>query len=34
MLENIEDDEEYEAASDAFDELLDKAEFDELVEEE
>ncbi len=34
MLENIEDDEEYETASDAFDELLDKAEFDELVEEE
>ena len=31
MLENIEDDEEYEIASDAFDELLDKAEFDELV---
>ena len=33
MLENIEDDEEYEIASDAFDELLDKAEFDELVDE-
>ena len=33
-LENIEDDEEYEAVADAFDELLDAAEFDELVEEE
>ena len=30
-LENIEDDEEYERASDAFDEYLDNAEFDELV---
>lgn len=28
-LENIEDDEEYEIAADAFDELLDQAEFDE-----
>ena len=34
VLENIEDDEEYEAVADAFDELLDAAEFDELVEEE
>ncbi len=33
-LQNIEDDEEYEAVADAFDELLDAAEFDELVEEE
>lgn len=32
-LSNIEDDDEYEAASDAFDELLDEAEFDELVDE-
>ena len=30
-LENITDDEEYERASDAFDEYLDNAEFDELV---
>ena len=30
-LENIVDDEEYERASDAFDEYLDAAEFDELV---
>lgn len=30
----IEDDEEYEAVADAFDEFLDTAEFDELVEEE
>lgn len=30
-LEYIEDDEEYEAASDGFDEYLDSAEFDELV---
>lgn len=29
----IEDDEEYEAVADAFDELLDAAEFDELVDE-
>lgn len=29
----IEDDEEYEAVADAFDEFLDNAEFDELVEE-
>ncbi|MCI8275502.1 MAG: DUF1292 domain-containing protein [Lachnospiraceae bacterium] len=33
-LQNIEDDEEYEAVADAFDEILDAAEFDELVEEE
>lgn len=33
QLENIEDDEEYEAASDAFDELLDSMEYDELVDE-
>ena len=33
-LENIEDDEEYEAVADAFDEMLDAAEFDELVGEE
>lgn len=31
VLENIEDDEEYEAVADAFDEMLDAAEFDELV---
>lgn len=30
-LDNITDDEEYEAAADAFDELLDKAEYDEVV---
>lgn len=30
VLENIEDDDEYEAVADAFDELLDAAEFDEL----
>ncbi|MDR1773139.1 MAG: DUF1292 domain-containing protein [Hungatella sp.] len=30
-LENIEDDEEYEIVADAFDELLDDAEYDELV---
>lgn len=30
-LENIEDDEEYEAAADAFDEFLDNQEYDELV---
>ncbi len=29
---NIENDEEYEAVADAFDELLDAAEFDEMVE--
>ena len=34
QLENIEDDDEYEAASDAFDEWLDAQEYDELVEEE
>ena len=33
-LENIESDEEYEIVSDAFEELLDAAEFDELVTEE
>ena len=32
-LENIEDDEEFELALDAFDEFLDTVEFDELVEE-
>ena len=31
QLDNIESDEEYEIASDAFDELLDGMEFDELV---
>lgn len=31
QLANIEDDEEYEIASDAFEEMLDNAEFDELV---
>lgn len=30
-LENIEDDDEYEIVADAFDELLDDAEFDEIV---
>ena len=34
FLENIEDDEEYEAVADAFDEMLDAAEYDELVGEE
>ena len=33
-LENIEDDEEYELVAEAFDEYLDSAEFDELVDEE
>ena len=32
-LENIEDDEEFEIVSDPFDEMLDSAEFDELVSE-
>ena len=32
-LENIEDDDEFELVSDAFDEFLDEQEFDELVEE-
>ncbi len=32
-LANIEDDEEFEIVSDAFDEFLDEQEFDELVEE-
>lgn len=30
-LENIEDDDEYEVVADAFDELLDEQEYDELV---
>jgi hypothetical protein len=30
-LENIEDDEEYEIVADAFDQMLDEAEYDELV---
>lgn len=34
VLENIESDDEYEAASDAFDEWLDAQEYDELVDEE
>ncbi|RGZ01867.1 DUF1292 domain-containing protein [Clostridium sp. AM58-1XD] len=33
-LQNIEDDAEYEVVADAFDELLDEQEYDELVEEE
>lgn len=33
-LDNIESDEEYEMVADAFDEMLDAAEFDELMEEE
>ena len=33
-LENIVDDEEYELVADAFDQLLDSMEFDELVDEE
>ena len=33
-LENIEDDDEYEIVADAFDELLDEQEYDELVEDE
>lgn len=32
-LENIEDDEEYELAADAFDEMLDSEEYDEIVSE-
>lgn len=32
-LENIEDDDEYEAAADAFDELLDEQEFEEMEDE-
>ncbi len=32
-LENIDSDEEYEIVADAFDELLDSAEYDELVSE-
>ncbi len=32
-LENIEDDDEYEAAADAFDEWLDEQEFEDIVEE-
>lgn len=34
VLGYIEDDEEYEAVADAFDEFLDNAEFDELVDDE
>ncbi len=34
VLEYIEDDEEYDMVSDAFDEYLDNAEFDELIDEE
>ncbi len=34
VLRSIEDDEEYEAVADAFDEFLDGAEFDEIVEDE
>ena len=33
-MENIEDDEEYDIVADAFDELLDEQEYDELVGEE
>lgn len=33
-LQDIEDDDEFEAASDAFDELLDEADFDEMFDEE
>lgn len=33
VLEYIEDDDEYEAVADAFDEYLDSCEFDELIEE-
>ena len=32
-LENIEDDDEYEAAADAFDEWIDEQEFEDMVEE-
>ncbi len=32
-LDNIEDDEEYEAAADAFDEWLDEQEFEDMIEE-
>jgi len=32
-LENIDDDDEYEAAADAFDEMLDELEFEDMVEE-
>lgn len=32
-LENIEDDDEYEAAADAFDEWLDEQEFEDMIEE-
>lgn len=31
MLDNIEDEEEYEMVSDAFDEILDESEYDEIV---
>lgn len=33
-LDNIKDDDEYEAVADAFDELLDEQEYDEIVDEE
>lgn len=33
VLDNIEDDDEYEIVADAFDEMLDDQEYDELVEE-
>lgn len=33
-LQNIEDDDEYEAVADAFDELLDNEEFDEILDDE
>ena len=33
ILENIEDDDEYEAAADAFDEWLDEQEFEDMIEE-
>ena len=32
-LENIEDDDEYEAVADAFDEMLDELEFEDMIEE-
>ena len=32
-LDNIEDDDEFEAVSDAFDEMLDAAEYDEIISE-
>ena len=33
QLENIEDDDEYEAVADAFDEMLDELEFEDMIEE-